>query len=388
MNGRRPLAGKRLHIAGSIGPKTSRELAAYAHEVVRQVARGVLKGGGGIVIGAGKEPTAEGAPAQVFDWSVLEVVAEAIQSGSCPEAMGAHRPVVVVVSEKGEAEIPDPRKDLWSELLESGRVEVKRIMPAARSATMIREQQIGYGDVLFILGGGTGVEHLAEEYKKSCKAVVPLDLPLGASREDGTGGAERLARESRANPLGFIRLRGGEAGTEGAKLAKIATDQGKASADVVAAGILDIITNLAPPTAFYVRLLNPRHEAYERVERFFRDVVDPVIEERGLTRVDLGRDRVESGFLNVEVFQRLHQSTVAIVDVTGERPNCFIELGYALARPIRVVCTAEQGTNLPFDQSAIPCHFWKSGEPDEDRREGLRAFWSQYIDRALLVPKR
>lgn len=381
-----PLAGKRLHVAGSIGPKTSSEIAAYAHDLVRKVVRGVLQGGGGIVIGAGKEPAIEGGAAQVFDWSALEIVVDAIRSGFCPEAMGARRPVVVVLSEKGETEIPDSRKGLWSELVESGRVEVKRIMAGSRSATMIREKQVGYGDVLFVLGGGTGVEHLAEEYKKCCKAVVPLDLPLGASREDGTGGAEQLARESRANPLGFIRLREGEAGTEGAKLAKIATNQGKASADVVAAGVLDIVTTLAQPTAFYVRLLNPKHQAYERVESFFRDVVDPVIEEKGLTRVDLGRDRVESGFLNVEVFQRLHQSTVAIVDVTGERPNCFIELGYALARQTCVLCTAEQGTDLPFDQNAIPCHFWKSGEPDEDRKEGLRAFWSQYIDRAPLVP--
>lgn len=388
MTGERPLAGKRLHIAGSIGSRTAGALAAYAHDLVREVVRGVLERGGGIVVGAGKEPVLDGGPAQVFDWSVLEVVAEAVRSGICPEAMGAHRPVVVVVSEKGETEIPDSRKNLWSELLRSGRVEVKRIMAGARSATMIRALQVGYGDALLILGGGTGVEHLADEYKKSCKAVIPLDLPLGASREDGTGGAERLARESRANPLGFIRLREGEAGTEGAELAKIATDKGKTSADAAAAGILDIITTLSAPMAFYVRLLNPRHEAYERVERFFRYVVDPVVEERGLTRVDLGRDRVESGLLNVEVFQRLHQSTVAIVDVTGERPNCFIELGYALGRQIRVLCTAEQGTNLPFDQSAIPCHFWKSGEADEDRKEALRAFWSQYIDRAPLVPLR
>lgn len=386
MTTEKALVGKRVHIAGSIGPRTTNGLAIYAHELIRQVVNGVLERGGGIVVGAGKEPTLEDGAAQVFDWSILEVVATAIRSGSCPESMGAHCPVVVVVSEKGETEVPHSRKSLWSELLESGRVEVRRIMAGARSATMIRDIQTRYGDVLFLLGGGTGVEHLADGYKKSCKAVIPLDLPLGASREDGTGGAERLAREARANPLTFIRLQEDQRGREGAKLAKIATDQGRTPISVVSAGILEIMTSLARPTAFYVRLLSPTHEAHERVEAFFRNVVDAVVQEQGLVSVDLGKDKVQSGFLNLEIFRRLHDSTVAIVDVTGERPNCFIELGYALGRPVRVLCTAEQGTKLPFDQSAIPCHFWKHGEPEEDRKAGLRAFWSQYIGRAPLVP--
>ena len=98
---------------------------------------------------------------------------------------------------------------------------------------------------------------------------------MGASREDGTGGSERLARESRANPTIFIRLRKGESGREGASLARIVTDGGKAPVNMVAEGVLDIIVNLAPPTVFYVRLLNREHEAYARVEKFFRSVVDP-----------------------------------------------------------------------------------------------------------------
>lgn len=386
MTGALPLTGKRVHVAGSISPRTSSDMAAYGHEIVRRVVRGVIKAGGGIVTGAGREPKLEGGSAQVFDWSVLEVIAESIRNGTCPEPVGEHCPVVVVVSEKGESEIPEARKDLWTELLGSGKVEVRRIMPGARSATMIRDLQVEYGYALFILGGGTGVEHLADEYKKACKPVIPLDLPLGGSREDGTGGAERLAGESRANPMTFIRLQKGESGREGARLARIATDGGRAVVSMVAEGVLDIIVNLAPPTVFYVRLLNGEHEAYERVERFFRNVVDPIVEELSLARVDLGKDEMESAFINTEIFRRLHHSTVAVVDVTGERPNCFIELGYALGRPLRVICTAENGTRLPFDQSAIPCHFWKDDEPDEERKEGLRAFWSQYIDRAPLVP--
>ena len=381
-----PLTGKRIQVAGSIGPKTSSDIAACGHEIVRRVVKGVIAAGGGIVTTAGKEPKLAGGMAFVFAWSVLEVVAESIRHGTCPHPIGGHCPVVIVVSEKGESEIPAARKVLWKELLESKVVEVKRIMPGARSATMIRERQFLCGDALFILGGGTGVEHLAETYMSACKPVLPLDLPLGASRDDGIGGAERLARESRTNPMAFMRLQKDESGREGARLAQIATDGGKAAANAVAEAVLNIIVNLAPPTVFYVRLLNREHEGYERVERFFRNVVDPIVEEYGLARVDLGKDEVNSGFINTEIFGRLHHSTVAVVDVTGERPNCFIELGYALGRPLRVICTAENGTSLPFDQSAIPCHFWKDDEPNDARKERLRTFWLQYIGRAPLVP--
>jgi hypothetical protein len=44
---------------------------------------------------------------------------------------------------------------------------------------------------------------------------------------------------------------------------------------------------------------------------------------------------------------------ITIVDITGLRPNCFIELGYGLGRGNRVIVTAKSGTTLPFDQQAI-----------------------------------
>ena len=53
-------------------------------------------------------------------------------------------------------------------------------------------------------------------------------------------------------------------------------------------------------------------------------------------RVEIGTDASDHAFMNVGIFESLHFSSMAIVDVTGERPNCFIELGY-VSEP-RIVC--------------------------------------------------
>ncbi len=380
-----PLTGRRVQVAGSVAATTAGELASFGHDAVRGVVAGAIENGGGLVVGVGKEPRLPSGEAQVFDWTVLDAVAQAVQGGRFPEPSYSSHPVIIVLSEKGEGEIPDERRLLWDTLLRSGKVEVRRIMAGARSGALIRYEQASHGDILFILGGGTGVEHLAEMYRRSRKPVIPLDLPLGASRGDGTGGTERLARESRNDPQAFLRFGGGDSGSEGAALSAIATNGGKADPKIVAKGVLDILRKLTPPAAFYVRLLNREHPKFVDVERFFRKIVDPVVAERGMIRIDLGLDTVESGFLNVEVFRRLHYAATAVVDVTGERPNCFIELGYALGREMRVVCTAEEGTPLPFDQGAIPCHFWNSAQPDVDRRADLHMFWSQNATRSSLV---
>jgi hypothetical protein len=142
---------------------------------------------------------------------------------------------------------------------------------------------------------------------------------------------------------------------------------------------------IAPPRAFYVRLLNSKHERFPFVEAFFRSVVDPVVNAAGFDRVEIGTDETEHGFINVGIFDSLHFASVAVVDLTGSRPNCFIELGYAFGRSIRVIVTAEEGTKLPFDADAIPCHFWKSNLGDEPRRKEFSTFWRKNIDRPPLV---
>ena len=82
-------------------------------------------------------------------------------------------------------------------------------MPGSRAAAFLRQRQAVFGDALVILGGGTGVEHSADMYLSRRKPVVPLDLALGASRDDGTGGAVKLAKEARAEPTQILPFQPG-----------------------------------------------------------------------------------------------------------------------------------------------------------------------------------
>jgi hypothetical protein len=383
-----PLFGRRVQIAGSASGKTEPALTAYAHQVVSNLVKDIMAAGGGIVVGLGKEPRPEeaapDAPSLLFDWTALETAAERLNHGFPAWPAESGLPIVIASSEKAVMEIPDNRRPLYEELLRSGLVHVESIMPGSRAAAFLRQRQAMFGDSLVILGGGTGVEHLADQYLARRKPVVPLDLALGASREDGTGGAMRLAKEARAEPARFMRFSSGYANTEGAALAEIATRNGAAVVSDVAGRIVSLLSKIARPTAFYVRLLNPDHPKFKIVESFFRNVVDPVVDEAGMRRVEMGADKNEYAFMNVAIFESVHFSSVAIVDVTGERPNCFIELGYAL-RGGRVLVTAEDGTKLPFDQEMIPCHFWKPGDSVADKKKALVDFWQKNINRPPIV---
>jgi hypothetical protein len=59
-----------------------------------------------------------------------------------------------------------------------------------------------------------------------------------------------------------------------------------------------------------------------------------------------------------EILARLERAAFAIVDLTELRPNVFYELGYADGLRKKVVVTAKEGTELPFDVKDIPTIYW------------------------------
>jgi hypothetical protein len=376
-----------FHIAGSASAKTQTQLIVYAHDLVREIARLVLKHCGGLVLFAGKEPRqnsdAPNSPSLLFDWTALEAAAQIL--GPRGADIVAKPSVVVVLSEKAESEIPTNRRQLWRDLLKSGQVRIEHIQPGARSGAMIRERQVQFGDALICIGGGTGVEHLAESYSARRKPVIPLDLAVGASREDGTGGALRLNREALANPNEFLRPAPGQEQKAGTLLTLLSTNGGKTAISELIENFSRLVGALDRPIAFYVRLLNPDVVDFVDVEKFFREVVDPAVKKLGYRRAEMGTDASRYGFINVEIFETLHYASIAIVDITGLRPNCFIELGYGLGRGNRVIVTAKSGTTLPFDQQAIPCFFWSPGDSVEDTLREFEAFTDKHLNRPPLV---
>ncbi len=250
-------------------------------------------------------------------------------------------------------------------------------------AGVIRERQVLRGDVLLPLGGGAGTEQLADLYRDEGKPVVPVSAALGAINRDGNGGSNYLHGHALSNSDAFFRLRDG-AGNAAARLSGLALDSASDVAKL-AKETVELLADLKPRPAFYVRLLATDHPAFVAVECFFRDVVDDVVEQRGFTPHEMGRGKPEAAFMDVEIFAALHRAGLVVVDLTGVRPNCTMELGYALARRRRVVISAEAGTTLPFDTSMLPTYFWEDNGAPVERQEAYGAWLEQYSELPPLV---
>jgi hypothetical protein len=298
-------------------------------------------------------------PPLLFDWTVLEAAA----------AERGNQIVTVVATSQTDQQIPDYRRDLWEQLVRDGAVRIEYVAPGWLSGALRRTRAARLGDVLVVIGGGEGVEHLAEEYVRAGKPVIPLDLDIGASTSRGQGGAVMLARQAAAAPDQFFRLRDGH--SPGTLLTATFTRQGSRSVGDVVAAILQLAEAIEDPPAFYVRLLDHTIPAFVEVERFFRSVVDPTIAGLGFHRVELGRDQISDPFLNAAIFIEIAQSSLVLVDLTAVRPNCMLEFGFALGLRKPFLLTAMEGQPLPFDTAAIECHFWSLTAADDRRRREL-----------------
>ena len=142
------------------------------------------------------------------------------------------------------------------------------------------------------------------------------------------------------------------------------------------------------PRAFVVRLLNKDHADYADVQNFFDTLVQPIIEDElgyEMTVVD-GRQNYEYARIDQEIFAKLHRSNVVLADITGMRPNCFLELGYAFGRGIPTMLMVKEGATHPFDIQTFAGLHWNTTGTVEQRRRAFREHWTAIQTRPPLVP--
>ncbi|MGX9176616.1 hypothetical protein [Mesorhizobium sp. BHbdii] len=125
----------------------------------------------------------------------------------------------------------------------------------------------------------------------------------------------------------------------------------------------------------------PRSPLFGRRIHISGSVVDDVMIAPGAD-VEAARELVKA--LVKELIKR--GANVVLADITGARPNCFLELGYALGRGLPTMVTVREGASLPFDITTFSGLHWKTSGTVEDKRRAFREHWQAIRNRPSLVP--
>ena len=379
---RSPLFGRRIHIAGSIAGNASiatLDEVQAARELVKGLVLDLIKRGATFVVPVDAEKLRKDDDLPIcFDWLIWKTLYDNLSR----RPFGAPNPLAIAVQHhKNEEQIPPEFEQLWDDLRASDLVHIENVSHWNMNSKRM-EAQARRGDIFIALGGSDGVLFLANLYHDAGKPVVPLNARItspdsGARRLFSSGldstRAQRLFQTIHDSAHTWIN--------------RINFTSRKPVSERVSM-IIDLLETLEKPQAFVVRLLNPKCEDYEDVETFFKEVVQPIIEnELGYKMTVInGSQPYEYARIDQEIFAKLHRSSVVLADITGMRPNCLIELGYALGRGLPTMLMIKEGNQHPFDISTLGALHWKTSGTIKDRQQAFRTHWAIIQDRPPLVP--
>lgn len=379
-----PLLGRRVHISGSIHKDptvASREDVEAAREFVRELVIALMKDGTTFVVPVDDEKPREADDLPFcFDWLILETIEANVRlSPGAVRASG--EPLVVAVQHaKNVAQIPPDKQGMWERLNEPGDLLVVENAGHWSMNSKRLEIQSQHGDILIALGGAEGVLHLANLYHSTGRPVIPLPFAI----HDERYGARRLWDAALVSTQTERFFSASEGYSSHRLLNRLNFAPYKPVKERVEA-IRFVLHALRKPRVFAVRLLNPDHEQFKPVDDFFEGVVKPVVEEFGYELKTVDGRKVEEALIELEIFENLHYSRAVVADITGERPNCFIELGYALGRGYPVMICARKGVSRPFDIGHISSHGWDAELTVDDQRRLFRDYWKANFRRPPLV---
>jgi len=378
---RSPLFGRRIHISGSVAMDPAVATAAdvtAARDFVVGTVRALMRLGANFVVPVDAEPLrADGMPI-CFDWLIWRTMKESLSL----RPRDVPGPLAIAVQHhKSEEQVPPEHVELWDELRESQLVRIENAAQWNMNSRRMEAQE-RYGDILVTLGGTEGVLYLANLYHAAGKPVVPLNLPITSEN----AGSRKLHAFGMASGNSRRLFQIADGGGSHDWINRISFPTRQAVPDRIRV-LVELLESLERPTAFAVRLLDPEHSEYAAVQDFFDTVVQPVLENEFGYRLMVidGRQAYEHARIDEEIFAKLHRASVVVADITGSRPNCFLELGYALGRSLQTIVTARKGSDTPFDITTLAGLRWRTDGGAEQRRQAFREHWEAVRDRPPLV---
>lgn len=112
----------------------------------------------------------------------------------------------------------------------------------------------------------------------------------------------------------------------------------------------------------------------------FEGVIKPLAHEFNLkaVRVDEIQD---AGKINDQILENIAKSRLVISDLSGERPNCYYETGFAHALGKEIILTIHKGSDIHFDLSSHRFIQWSTEKELRDRlRIRFKAIFPNEID--------
>ena len=238
------IKNRRIHIAGSAFSNCDLDKLKYAHSLVALLSKTFLEKGASLCAQVGKEPmhNADESTSVIFDWTIIQSVYHFVEGTSLEQYGTKLLPLTTLITEKTQVHVPEARKEEWRVLVQKPFVQILN-HPKQWTAGAVRRDRIAtVGDILFLLSGGEGVEHLAQLYVGQSKPVIAFDLDLGASTEKGPGRAVAINREIASNPQVYLSAERPE--VIGALWENISTRDGTRPISEVVASVLSLLDAL------------------------------------------------------------------------------------------------------------------------------------------------
>lgn len=97
----------------------------------------------------------------------------------------------------------------------------------------------------------------------------------------------------------------------------------------------------------------------DQLDSAYNLAIRPTLEKFGFAVIRI--DEVQnSGSITDQILMNIQESGVVLADLTGGRPNCYFEVGYALALDKELILTCKKGDQVHFDLGHRKVIYWST----------------------------